>query len=142
MDRHLIEEKLESLRRCLERIRSRCPATSTILATDIDAQDIIALNPTRAVQLCVDIAAHLIAGQALPIPETQGEAFTRLHEAGLIDAETCAGLQKAVGFRNLAVHSYRDIDWTIVHRICHQHLDVFSRFARQVMRIIRPAPET
>ena len=54
----VIEEKLESLRRCLARIRQRRPDSAQALLNDADAQDILSLNLVRAVQLCVDIAAH------------------------------------------------------------------------------------
>jgi len=60
MDWPVIEEKLESLRRCLRRVEVKCPADVNALVEDIDAQDILALNLTRAVQICVDIGAHLI----------------------------------------------------------------------------------
>lgn len=58
MDREVIEQKLESLRRCLRRIEMKCPADAQTLATDADLQDIVALNLSRAVQVCVDIGAH------------------------------------------------------------------------------------
>jgi len=61
MDRLLIEEKIESLRRCLSRIEEKCPSSVKELEADVDLQDIITLNLTRAVQLSVDIAAHWIA---------------------------------------------------------------------------------
>ena len=60
MDREVIEQKLESLRHCLQRIETKCPADAQTLATDPDLQDIVALNLRRAVQICVDIGAHLI----------------------------------------------------------------------------------
>jgi len=49
MDRDLIEAKLESLRRCVERIASKTSASADQLAGDPDSQDIIALNLQRAV---------------------------------------------------------------------------------------------
>lgn len=59
MDRDLIAQKIESLRRCVVRVRQKCPATAGILEKDADAQDILTLNLTRTVQLYVDIGAHL-----------------------------------------------------------------------------------
>jgi hypothetical protein len=53
MDREVIEQKLELLRRCLQRIEGKCPADAQTLATDPDLQDIVALNLNRAVQVCV-----------------------------------------------------------------------------------------
>ena len=107
MDRKLIDEKLESLQRCVERIRSRCPNEISQLATDSDLQDIVALNLTRAVQICVDIAAVVISESPLPAPETMGGAFDALAKLAVID-ETLAGQMKAaVGFRKFATQVSR-----------------------------------
>ena len=52
----------------------------------------------------------------------------------LIDKSLASQLKAAVGFRNIAVHSYQNIDWQIVHRLCHESLDDFRRFATEVSR--------
>jgi len=135
MDRNLIEEKLESLRRCLQRISLKCPAAAETLASDLDAQDIVSLNLTRAVQLSVDVAAHLIASREIPAPDTMGQAFDALADAGLIPPELAHRLKKAVGFRNLAVHDYGAIDWHIVHGICRHSLDDFREFAAAIIKL-------
>jgi uncharacterized protein YutE (UPF0331/DUF86 family) len=62
MDREVIEQKLEPLRRCLKHVAQKCPSDPETLAREPDLQDIITLNLTRAIQLCVDIGVHLIAG--------------------------------------------------------------------------------
>jgi uncharacterized protein YutE (UPF0331/DUF86 family) len=135
MDRNLIGEKLESLRRCLQRISLKCPADAETLASDLDAQDIVSLNLTRAVQITVDIAAHLIASREIPAPDTMGQAFDALADAGLILPDLARRLKKAVGFRNLAVHDYGTINWLIVHGICRHNLDDFREFAAAVMTL-------
>ena len=132
MDREVIEQKLESLRRCLIRISEKCPETPGALATNPDAQDIVALNLTRAVQLCVDIGAHLIAGAETPPPETMGSAFDVLADLEYITPALAARLKKAVGFRNIAVHNYQTIDWEIVHAIATRNVSDFSDFAQAV----------
>lgn len=132
MDRIVVEQKLESLRRCLQRIETKCPALAETLATDFDLQDIVALNLSRAVQICVDIGAHLISGLDLPPPDTMGQTFDLLAQAGLIPVELARNLKKAVGFRNIAVHNYDAINWHIVHSIVKYHLADFSVFAKVV----------
>ena len=52
MDQAIIDQKLESLRRCVLRLKERCPETPELLSEDLDAQDIVSLNLTRAIQLC------------------------------------------------------------------------------------------
>ncbi len=129
MDRDVIEQKIESLRRCVARVRQKCPATADALANDVDAQDILTLNLTRAVQLCVDIGAHLIAARDNPAPDTMGQTFDVLAALGSISPELATRMKKAVGFRNIAVHNYEAIDWQIAHAIATRHMEDFTAFA-------------
>jgi len=133
MDREVIEQKIESLRRCVDRVRLKTPATAAILAGDPDAQDILTLNLTRAVQLCVDIGAHLIAAKDKPAPDTMGQTFDVLTDMGVLSTELAVRMKKAVGFRNIAVHNYEAIDWEIAHAIAVRHIDDFSAFASAVV---------
>ena len=132
MDRDVVEQKLESLRRCLRRIESKCPTEAATLAADMDLQDIVSLNLSRAVQISVDIGAHLIAGMEVTPPDTMGQTFEILAQQGVLNQELASSLKKAVGFRNIAVHSYENINWSIVHSIVKYHLADFSAFAKVV----------
>jgi uncharacterized protein YutE (UPF0331/DUF86 family) len=132
MDRDVIERKLESLRHCLLRIAAKCPDDAQTLAMDPDLQDIIALNLSRAVQVCVDIGAHVVSGMSVPPPDTMGQTFDLMAQGGVLSATLADRMKKAVGFRNIAVHSYEAINWHIVHSIASRHLTDFSEFARAV----------
>ena len=132
MDREVVEQKLESLRRCLRRIETKCPTDAATLVADIDLQDIVSLNLSRAVQISVDIGAHLIAGMEVPPPDTMGQTFDILAQEGLLNNELASRLKKAVGFRNITVHNYESINWNIVHSIVKYHLADFSEFAKVV----------
>ena len=132
MDRLIVERKLDSLQRCLVRIASRRPGDVAALEADLDLQDVLVLNLSRAVQICVDLAAHLLSGLSLPPPDTMGAAFDRLAQAGVIDTDLASRMKKAVGFRNIAVHAYDTIDWTIVFAIATGRLQDFEAFARTV----------
>lgn len=125
MDRMILVRKLDSLRRCLVRVRERCPADLDTLAASPDLQDIVVLDLSRAVQICVDLALHTLSGMDRPVPDTMGQAFDPLAQAGRIPADLALRLRKVVGFRNVAVHSYSNIDWAIVHAIATRHLGHF-----------------
>lgn len=133
MDRAVIEQKLESLRRCVLRVRAKCPADPAVLAADADLQDIISLNLSRAVQLSVDIGAHIVSASDVRPPGTMGETFDLLAQLGAIDGDLAASLKRAVGFRNIAVHNYDAINWLIVHAIATDHLGEFAQFASAVV---------
>lgn len=133
MDRQVIDQKLESLRRCLNRIEAKCPAQAETLLTDLDLQDILSLNLSRSVQLAVDMGAHIIAQLEVPAPGTMGQTFDFLADQGVLDRALAQQLKKAVGFRNIAVHNYDAINWYMVHSIARDHLSDFSRFATAVV---------
>ncbi|MCA1732948.1 MAG: DUF86 domain-containing protein [Acidobacteria bacterium] len=132
MVREVIEQKLDSLRRCIDRVAQKCPADAETLRGDLDLQDIVALNLTRAVQLCVDLGAHVLTSLDVRPPQTMGQTFDALAAARVIPETLAARLKKSVGFRNIAVHNYEAIDWAIVHSIARNHLVDFTDFARAI----------
>ena len=134
MDRDVISRKLDSLARCIRRIETKRPATPRQLVADIDLQDILSVNIERAVQLCVDIGAHLLADLDAPPPETMGEVFQRLAGHDIIPENVALALTKAVGFRNLSVHAYDRVDWERVFEITHHRIDDFREFAAHLIK--------
>lgn len=132
MDQRIIAIKLESLRRCIKRVEDKRPAYLNLLVENEDLQDILVLNLTRAVQLCVDIGSHIISESDVPAPKTMGEVFASLEKLGAITPQTCDVLKKAVGFRNVAVHNYDTMNWEIVFAICEKSLADFSKFGREI----------
>ena len=134
MDQLILAEKIESLRRCIKRIEDKKPKSVDLLMQSLDLQDILVLNLTRAVQLSVDIGSHIISNTDELAPQTMGEVFTTLNKLGVITAETCQQLKKAIGFRNVAVHNYEAINWEIVDAICNNSLVDFRRFSQEISR--------
>ena len=128
MNSIVIKTKLESLRKCLDRIESKKPETLEDLILDIDTQDIIALNLERSVQLCVDIANHILSSLDDAPAMSMAESFERLFEKKIISHELGQNLKKAVGFRNLSVHAYDKIDWQLVWNILEGDLEDLVRF--------------
>lgn len=136
MNDDVIMAKLESLDRCVTRIRSKIPQDYDEFAADLDSREIIALNLERSVQLCVDVALRILAKNRGPnLPGNMSDAFRQLVEMKIIDKDTASQLISAVGFRNVSVHSYKEIDPRIVWSILQKELDVFPRFARQLLAL-------
>lgn len=133
MDREIVEQKLESLRRCVQRVADKCPESAHALAADVDLQDIVTLNLSRAIQLCVDIGAHLIASTQAPAPTTMGQTFHALGEKGIIPTALASRMLREVGFRNIVIHNYEVIDWQVVHSLARDHLGDFASFASSIV---------
>jgi len=112
----------------LDRIKSKKPENLEDLLQDIDTQDIIALNLERSIQLCVDIANHILSNLDDSPVMSMAKSFERLSEKEIISQELAANLRRAVGFRNLSVHAYDKIDWSLVWNILESDLKDLVRF--------------
>lgn len=90
----------------------------------------------RFLQLTIEstlsIGHHLIAAQGLTQAGTYAEVFTILGRAGMLDEALAVELEPMARLRNRLVHVYEDIDAEQVHRMLHERLDDFDRFAASV----------
>ena len=136
MDKEVLITKLESLIRCIHRIKDQNISKLEELEQNIDKQEIIILNLQRAVQLCVDVGNHILLDYRTQTPTTMADTFKYLAENMLISKENAEQLSHAVGFRNIAVHQYENIDFKIVFSIITQHLDDFKTFAASIEKLI------
>jgi len=132
MEKRVINTKLENLRNCVARIESKRPASSDLLEKDYDIQDIVSVNLERAIQSCLDIAAHIGADFDDVAGTSAAGAFQDLCKHGVISRELADDLSRAAGFRNLLVHRYASIDWGRVHQFIHSDLEILRRFAEAV----------
>ena len=136
MDKLVVANKLESLHRCLVRVEQRCPKSLDELVEDMDAQDVLTLNLSRAIQLCVDISLHILSSSNQPIPQSMADAFTGPLKEGVISVEIEGIMRKAVGFRNIAIHEYEKINWAIVYAIATRQLSDFKVFAKCISELL------
>jgi uncharacterized protein YutE (UPF0331/DUF86 family) len=58
-----------------------------------------------------------------------GQAFDSLAQQKVISDALAIRMRRAVGFRNIAVHSYENIDWAVVYVIVKEHLNDFREFS-------------
>ena len=132
MDIRVLNQKLESLRNCVARIETKIPSTAETLNSDFDIQDIISLNIERAVQVSLDIAAHIGADFDDIREFSAASTFLDLARHQVISEDLGRRLARTAGFRNLLVHRYASIDWSRVFVFITKDLDVFRDFARDV----------
>jgi len=123
----VILSKIESIERCLKRIRSKDVA-GLFGADDADIQDVIVLNLQRACQMSIDLAMYISAELGYGIPQNSADAFRKLFEHGVISEDLFERMKKMTAFRNIAVHQYQSINYAIVKSIVTQRLDDFYEF--------------
>lgn len=142
VDRDVLRSRLDRLSYYLRRIDEKRPRSLDELIASRDLQDILAKNIESAIQVCLDIAAHVCAARGRAI-EKASDAFGVLADLGLIQGELSGKLVKAVGFRNVSVHRYVDTDWAIVMQIVESGVADLKEFARWAATLVvePPAPQ-
>lgn len=84
-----------------------------------------------AVQVCIDIGAHLVAEEGLDSPSDYRDVFASLRSIGL-DDQLAGRMAEAAGMRNILVHEYLEVDdelvWGALDRL--DDLREFAAFAQ------------
>jgi uncharacterized protein YutE (UPF0331/DUF86 family) len=107
----------ERLLAVLSRVTARVPildgyaaqAREDLLADRVRLGDLKYTYQT-AIEACIDAAQHVVADQGLGVPASNADAFRLLADADVIDLDLAAVMAGAVGFRNVLVHGYAEVD--------------------------------
>lgn len=132
----VIISKYESIQKCIKRIQEEYDGKIENLY-NYKTLDPIVLNLQRACELVTDIAMYIVANRKLGIPQTKKEAFIKLEENKLISRNVSANMQKMIGFRNIAIHDYKQIDEEILADVIENHLSDLIEFAKEILNLNR-----
>ncbi len=126
----ILLQKKASMERCIKQARDYYARPSeTPFAGDHLRQDAVIVNLHRACEQCIDMANHIIRLNKLGLPAASAESFTLLRKADIIDDELEKKLKGMVGFRNIVIHQYRDIDIKIVVEVLEKNANDLIEFA-------------
>jgi len=134
MRNDVILNKVQVVERCIKRINEEYDNNPDNLK-DFTRQDSIILNIQRACEACIDLAMHIVSEKGLGIPQSSREVFDILYNNGMVPGELAARLKAMVGFRNIAVHDYQQLNLEIVQKIVEKHLDDLRAFCTLVLRL-------
>lgn len=130
MDRDIIINKVQIIERCIKRINEEYENDPESLK-NFTKQDSIILNIQRACEASIDLAMHVVSEKKLGVPQSSREVFDLLCKDKLIDEDLAKRLKAMVGFRNIAVHDYQNLNLTVVEKIIEKHLQDLKAFARK-----------
>ena len=133
----VLHNKSATIERCIQRIHEEyaaCPELDNF--THVDA---LVLNIERACQSTIDMAMHVLAAEHIGIPQSSAGAFELLDKAGVISSELAKSLISMVGFRNIAIHDYQELDQAVLLFIIRQgYKDLIAFCAHLGVRINDP----
>lgn len=117
----IIINKTEIIKRCIKRVQEDYGNNPENLH-NYTLQDAIMMNIQRLCEASIDIAMHCISFHSLGVPQSSKDCFEILEKAKIIEPELSSSLQAMVGFRNIAVHEYQNINIKVVQAIIEKHL--------------------
>lgn len=119
---------------CLSRINEEYENNINNL-NDYTKQDSIVLNLQRACEACLDMAMYVVSTRKLGVPQVKREAFELLYRNNLIDKEMYINMKNMVGFRNIAIHDYKNIDDEVLIDILDNHLEELRAFSKVMLNL-------
>ena len=128
-NKSVILNKFETIEKCINRINEEYQNNPENL-DDYRKMDMIVLNLQRACEAVLDLAVYIVSTRKLGLPQTKREAFILLEENNIIDSKMSKNMQGMVGFRNIAVHDYKEIDEEILKDVIENHLNDLLDFVR------------
>ena len=83
-----------------------------------------------AVETLTDLGNHVIADLRLGTVDSYSDIPRLLYESGYIGLEACENWIRMIGFRNVLVHDYLDVDRRLVYEVMQQRLGDFEALRR------------
>lgn len=129
-DPDLIAKKLAFIEACVSDLRRH--SRPERIENDVKEERFIAHTLQIAIQAALDVASHIVSDERLPEPRTNRELFDLLAKDGWISPDQRQTLRNMVGFRNIVVHGYENVDLKILKDIVENHLEDLLNFANAI----------
>lgn len=124
----VVLNKSAIIEKCLNRIGEEYFSHKELFWTNHTSQDSVILNIQRAVQAVIDQAAYVVKQKRWGVPVSSQQSFEWLHSHGFIDKDMSEKLKNMVGFRNIAIHEYQQLNTDILKKVIEVHLKDLEDF--------------
>ncbi len=134
VDKSLIGRKLAEMEAYLSQIKEFSRISVSAYRKDWKTQRIVERTLQILIELCIDIANHMISDKNMRLPTSYADAFNVLLENKIITKKLSGTMEKMAKFRNLIVHQYEKIDPAIVVSILHKNLKDFEKYRNAIIK--------
>jgi uncharacterized protein YutE (UPF0331/DUF86 family) len=136
VDTLLALRKLSQLQEFTNQLREYQDITTGQYIAEWKTQRIIERTLQIAIEVCLDLAGHIISDRGYRVPNSYADTFNVLFENRIVDLRLLAALEKMARCRNFIVHNYDKIDPEIVVGILKKNLSDFDAFKAAVVKFI------
>ena len=141
VDKALLGRKMAQMEMYLGQIKEYSKISLASYKSEWKTQRIVERTLQILVELCIDMANHIISDEKMRLPEGYADTFKVLMENRVIDRRLWSRMEKMAKFRNVVVHQYEKIDPAIMVSILHKNLNDFEKYKRAITKFLAPADE-
>ena len=131
-DADLVAKKLSQIETYVEELRNL--GMPQRLGEDRVQERFIEHTLQIAIQAALDVASHIVSDDRLGEPESYGALFELLARYDWISDALVPTLREMVGFRNILVHAYGEVDLDVVRGVVENNLGDLLDFVAQIRR--------
>ena len=110
VDVRRVRRLLQRVEQDLSYLRQRARLSRSEIIGDVDRLSAIKYVFVTAIEGCLSVAQHLCASEGWGPPESNAAAMRLLGREGVLTGPLAESMGRAVGFRNVLVHGYVDVD--------------------------------
>lgn len=136
LDEDRILAKLDELDGFLAELREVRPSSYPEYVEDTSARRASERLLQLAIEAVTDVAALLVKGHRLGLPDDEESLFDRLEDEGYLSDETTEACRGMRGLRNILVHKYGTIDDEIVFEALSERLDDMEAFRAEAVEAL------
>ena len=136
VDKLLIGRKLAQLDTYLGQMREFSKVSVETYKRDWKMQRIVERTLQMLIEMCIDVANHIISDESMRLPSSYADTFAVLTENKVISRSLCKIMDKMTKFRNVIVHQYEKVDPAIVVSILHNNLKDFESYKKAVIKYL------
>ena len=136
VDKLLIGRKLAEIETYLNQVREFSKISVAVYKSDWKTQRIIERTLQILIEVCIDIANHIISDKRMRLPTGYADTFQVLMENKVIGKDLFRSMDKMARFRNVVVHQYEKIDPGIVVSILRKNLGDFENYRKAITRYL------
>lgn len=129
-DAALLAKRLALVETCVTELRTM--ASPDAIQHDLREQRFVEHTLQIAIQAALDVASHIVSDRRLGEPRTNRELFELLTRHEWIPRPLADSLSRMVGFRNVLVHGYDDVDLRVVQDVVRNRLGDLLAFVEAI----------
>jgi uncharacterized protein YutE (UPF0331/DUF86 family) len=141
VDQALIGRKMAQMETYLGQVKEFSNISIAAYKNDWKTQRIVERTLQILIELCMDIANHIISDGKMRLPAGYADIFKVLMENRIIDKRLWGRMERMAKFRNVVVHQYEKIDPAIVVSILHKNLTDFEKYQKAITKFLAPTKE-